>query len=235
MPAMAMLLAAGLGTRMQPLTDRTPKPLIEVGGKALIDWSLDQLAAAEVPQAVINVHHLAPQLIEHLQSRQKPTVVISDETERLLDTGGAIVKALPLLGNQSFFVFGCDTVTLDGNIPALNRLVSAWDPDAWDVLMLVHPMETARGFTGAGDFFMDSDGYLTRRGDAARAPYVYTGIQIIHPRVMENEKAEPFSMNKVWDRAIVSRRMKAVAHDGEWFNVSTPDAVEKMAATLRAR
>lgn len=235
MPKVAMLLAAGLGTRMRPLTEHTPKPLIKVGGKTLIDWSLDQLARAGVPRAVVNVHHLAPQLTTHLKSRTKPAIAISDETGHLLDTGGGIAKALPLLGAEPFFVFGCDTVTLDGEQPALNRLAEKWPPDALDVLMLVHPLETAHGFDGAGDFFMDGAGHLARRGGTARAPYVYTGIQIIHPRVFENEKAEPFSMNKVWDSAIAAHRMKAIVHGGEWFHVGTPEAVGITDAALRTR
>jgi N-acetyl-alpha-D-muramate 1-phosphate uridylyltransferase len=235
MPKTAMLLAAGLGTRMRPLTERTPKPLIKVGGKALIDWSLDQLAAADIQTAVVNVHHLAPRLITHLKSRAKPAVVISDETDRLLDTGGGITKALPLLGPEPFFVFGCDTVTLDGKNPALRRLADEWSGDELDVLMLVHPLETACGFDGPGDFFLNSVGHLSRRGDAAHAPYVYTGIQIVHPRAFKNEMANPFSMNKIWDRAIAARRMKAIVHDGAWFHVGTPDAVDNTDAALRAR
>ncbi len=235
MPATAMLLAAGLGTRMKPLTDRTPKPLIEVGGKALIDWQLDQLGMAGVLHTVVNVHHLAPQITEHLKLRQKPTISISDETKCLLDTGGGIVKALPVIGGDPFFVFSCDTITLDGETPALNRLANAWNPDELDVLMLLHPMETAHGFDGAVDFFRGNDGFLTRRGTPARAPYAYTGIQIMHPRVMTGEKAKPFPMNKVWDRAIATHRLKAVVHDGMWFHVGTPDAVEKTNAALLAR
>lgn len=235
LPKTAMLLAAGLGTRMLPLTEHTPKPLIAVGGKALIDWSLDQLAVANVQSAVVNVHHLAPQLIAHLKTRAKPAVAISDETDRLLDTGGGITKALPLLGPEPFFVFGCDTVTLDGTQPALRRLANAWNADELDALMLLHPLETAHGFDGPGDFFLDNDGYLSRRGDAAKAPYVYTGIQIIHPRAFENEKAGSFSMNKIWDSAIAARRMKAIVHDDAWFHVGAPDSVEKTDAALRAR
>ena len=235
LPQTAMFLAAGLGTRMKPLTEHTPKPLIKVGGKALIDWPLDQLAAAGVPRAVVNVHHLAPQMTAHLKTRHSPTVTISDETAQLLDTGGGLVKALPLLGGEPVFVFGCDTVTLGGATPALTRLADQWNSDELDVLMLVHPMETAHGFDSAGDFFVDAEGHLTRRGAAARAPYAYTGIQIIHPRILAGEKAVPFSMNKLWDKAIAARRLKGVVHDGAWFHVGTPDAVEKTDALLRAQ
>ena len=231
----AMLLAAGLGTRMRPITECTPKPLIKIGGKALIDWPLDQLASENVPRAIVNVHHLAPQIIAHLKVRQKPTTMVSDETERLLDSGGALVKALPLLGAKPFFVFGCDTVMLDGTTPALKRLVSQWNSDALDVLMLVHPMEKAHCFDGAGDFFIDAEGHLTRRGMANHAPYVYTGVQIIHPRILIGESAVPFSMNKLWNKAISARRMKGVIHDGGWFHVSTPDSIEKTNSLLQAQ
>lgn len=221
----AMMLAAGLGTRMRPITDHTPKPLVHVGGKALIDWSLDQLAAAGCERAVVNVHHLAPQLVEHLAARTRPAIVISDETVQLLDTGGGVVKALPLLGDDAFFVFNCDAITRDGSTPMLSRLRAAWDPGALDVLMLVTPMETAHGFDGAGDFFVDADGGMKRRGQAAGAPFVYAGVTILHPRALAGETATPFSMNKVWDKALAAGRMKAIIHDGAWYHVGTPEAV----------
>ena len=221
----AMMLAAGLGTRMRPITDHTPKPLVKVGGKALIDWSLDQLAAAGCERAVVNVHHLASQLVKHLSARQHPAITISDETAALLDTGGGVVKALPLLGNNAFFVFNCDAITLDGATPMLSRMRAAWNPNALDVLMLVTPMETAHGFDGAGDFFVESDGTMKRRGTAPRAPYIYAGVTTMHPRALAGEPAAPFSMNKVWDKALAAGRMKALIHDGAWYHVGTPEAV----------
>lgn len=230
MPNTAMLLAAGLGTRMRPLTDIQPKPLVKVGGKSLIDWTLDQLAAARVNRAVVNVHHFAPLLVEHLKSRRAPEISISDETERLLDTGGGVVKALPMLGTDPFFVFNCDAIIADGKTPMVNRLAAAWDRDvgdgdALDVMMLVHPRATAHGFDGAGDFFVDGDGTMRRRGTAAEAPYVYAGAYILHPRALAGETATPFSMNRVWDRALAAGRMKAIVHDGAWYHVGTPEAV----------
>ena len=231
-PDTAMLLAAGLGTRMRPLTDRVPKPLVEVGGKSLIDWTLDQLAAAQVKRAVVNVHYLAPLLVEHLRDRRAPIVTISDETERLLDTGGGVAKALPLLGSDAFFVFNCDAIIRDGKTPMLNRLAAAWNPTALDVLMLVHPTTTAHGFDGAGDFFVDSDGNMKRRGTASEAPFVYAGAHILHPRVLAQEPPTAFSMNKIWDRAIATGRMKAIVHDGAWYHVGTPQAVGETEALL---
>ncbi len=226
-----MILAAGLGTRMKPITDHMPKPLVKVGGKCLIDWSLDQMAAAGVKRTIVNVHHLAPLLIRHLAPRQRPTIVISDETDRLLDTGGGIVKALPLLGNDPFLVFNGDAIVRDGSAPMLGRLADAWN-ESLDVLMLVQPRETAHGFDGAGDFFVGDEGTLLRRGGAAYAPYVCAGVYILHPRALAAERAEPFSMNKIWDRAIAAGRMKAFVHDGSWFHVGTPGAIGTTEALL---
>jgi len=231
-PKTAMLLAAGLGTRMRPLTDNMPKPLIEVGGKALIDWTLDQIAEAGVETAVVNVHHKAQMLTDHSRGRDKPKIFISDETALLLDTGGGVVKALPLLGDAPFFVLNCDGILLGRPIESLMRI---WKPDEIDIAMLVHPRETAHGFDGAGDFFVDETGHLERRGKANAAPFVYAGAYILHPRVLKNRTPEPFSMNEIWDKAITAGRMKAVVHAGEWFHVGTPDAVGKTDAALRAR
>jgi len=235
MPATAMLLAAGLGTRMRPLTDKMPKPMVKVGGKSLIDWTLDQLAAAGVPRAVVNIHHLAPLLAAHLAHRKKPAIFISDETERLLDTGGGVAKALPLLGSDPFFVFNCDAIICDGETPMLERMAHAWDESKLDVLMLVHPRATAHGFDGAGDFFVDDSGNLTRRGHATEAPYVYAGAYIMHPRILAHEGPEPFSMNSIWDRTIAAGRMKALVHDGAWYHVGTPQAVSETEALLAGR
>ncbi|MBY0509530.1 MAG: nucleotidyltransferase family protein [Rhodospirillaceae bacterium] len=227
----AMLLAAGLGTRMRPITDHTPKPLVKVGGKSLIDYTLDQLAAAKVPKAVVNVHHLAPLLVNHLKHRAAPAVSISDETAALLDTGGGVVKALPLLGGAPFFVFNCDAIIADGKTPMIDQLTSAWDDKALDVLMLVHPRATAYGFDGAGDFFVEN-GVMRRRGAAKEAPYVYAGAYILHPRALAGETPTPFSMNRIWDRAIAASRMRAVIHDGAWYHVGTPEAVTDTDALL---
>lgn len=225
MPSTAMVLAAGLGTRMRPLTLELPKPLVKIAGRTLLDWTLDAAAAAGVSKAVINVHHMGDKIITHTAHRLRPAILISDETERLLDTGGGIVKALPFLGPAPFFVFNGDGILTDGATPMLRRLTDAWDPDQLDVLMLVHPRESAHGFDGAGDFFLSGDGRLHRRGQAANAPFVYAGAYIMHPRVLAGEPAEPFSMNRVWDKAIAADRMSAIAHDGAWFHVGTPEAV----------
>lgn len=225
MPATAMVLAAGLGLRMRPLTLELPKPLIKVAGKTLLDWTLDMAAASGVAKAVINVHHLGDKIITHTARRPRPAVLISDETDRLLDTGGGIVKALPFLGDAPFFVFNGDGILTDGPVPILRRLADGWDSDRLDVLMLVHPRESAHGFDGAGDFFMGGDGRLHRRGAAPSAPFVYAGAYIMHPRILAGETPTPFSMNRVWDKAIAADRMAALVHDGAWFHVGTPEAV----------
>ncbi|MCA0199531.1 MAG: nucleotidyltransferase family protein [Proteobacteria bacterium] len=232
MPKRAMLLAAGLGQRMRPVTDVMPKPMVKVGGKSLIDWTLDALDDAGVPEAVVNVHYLAPLLVKHLAGRARPRVVISDETAQLLDTGGGVTKALPLLGADPFFVCNCDAIVAGGT-PAAARLAGAWT-DALDVLMLVHPRASAHGFDGPGDFFVDAQGRMTRRGTAAEAPYVYAGLFIVHPRAFASAKVEPFSLNKIWNTAIAADRMRAVVHDGRWYHVGTPEAIGET-ETLLAR
>ena len=229
-----MLLAAGLGTRMRPITNHTPKPLVQVAGRALIDWTLDPLAAAGVQQAVVNVHHLPNQMRAHLQGRSKPAIAISDESDLLLDTGGGIVNALPLLGDAPFYVCNCDGILISkpGQPSAFHKLAAVWDPSRLDVVMLLHPAATAHGFDGPGDFFMDSQSALRRRGTSATAPFVYAGVWIVHPRVFAGERAIPFSANRVWDKAIAEGRMIGVAHDGDWYHVGTPEAVPATTALL---
>ena len=230
-PTTAMLLAAGLGSRMRPLTLTTPKPLIVVGGKPLIDWTLDPLIAAGINRAVVNVHYLPDQLRRHLSAR--PEAVVSDESDALLDTGGGVVKALPHLGKSPFFVCNCDGI-LTNATTAFARVAAAWNDDHHDVVMLVHPLKTAHGFDGRGDFFVAADGALRRRGLAVEAPYIYAGVYLMHPRVLAGETAIPFSMNRVWDKAIAAGRMSAVIHDGDWFHVGTPEAVAETNTLLAA-
>lgn len=230
-PKKAMLLAAGLGQRMRPVTDTLPKPLVNVGGKCLIDWTLDSLAASGVSDAVVNVHYLAPLLVRHLAKRSTPRITISDESDQLLDTGGGVTKALPLLGNDPFFVCNCDAIIENAAVPAVARVASRWS-ETLDVVMLVHPRSTAYGFDGVGDFFVDGEGRLKRRSGAPSAPFVYAGLFLIHPRAFAGAKAEPFSLNAIWNAAIAADRMRAVVHDGRWFHVGTPEAIGETAALL---
>ncbi len=233
-PDTVMLLAAGLGTRMRPVSLAMPKPLIPVGGKALIDWCLDLAIAAGLTRAVVNSHYLADQVARHFTAEQRVTVLISDESKRLLDTGGGVVAALPLIGPRPFFVMGTDAVIVDRDIGSFDLLRRAWHDDTVDCVMLLHPRATAQGFDGAGDFSLQADGRVSRRGTAATAPFVYAGIYMMHPRALAGDRAEPFSMNRVWDRLIAQDRLRGVVHDGHWFHVGTPDAIAPTSATLLA-
>ncbi len=237
LPKRAMVLAAGLGLRMRPLTEHCPKPLIEVAGETMLDRALDHLAAAGVDDAVVNVHHLADMTRRHLARRRDrlPEIVICDETAQLLDSGGGVANALPYLGAPPFFVLNGDMVWRDGGASALVRLSSAFDPARMDALLLVMPTADAIGYEGAGDFFLESDGRLTRRGGQKTAPYVFTGIQILHPRLFDDCRIEPFSLNRIYDRALANGRLYGLVHDGVWAHVGTPDAIAAAAAAIAGR
>ncbi len=221
-----MVLAAGLGTRMKPVTDTLPKPLIQVDGRPLIDHALDRLEAAGVTDAVVNTHHLADQVENHLGGRKKPKILFSPEKD-LLDTGGGIAKALPLLGDKPFFAVNADAFLLNGPYDALTRLAGTWDEDAMDGLLLLHSTVEAYGYTGQGDFCADSGGLLTRRPETGVAPWLYTGIQILHPRLFSDPPQGAFSLNLLYDKAIEAKRLYGAVHDGEWFHVGTPEGLEK--------
>jgi MurNAc alpha-1-phosphate uridylyltransferase len=217
----AMLLAAGLGLRMRPLTETLPKPLIAVSGRSLLDHALDHLAAAGVETVVINIHWLGEQIARHVEGRTSPRVVLSHEPA-LLETGGGVVKALPELGDEPFFVVNGDSLWLDGAIPALRRLAEAWRDDQMDALLLMHRTVAAVGYEGAGDFFADPLGRLTRRKPGEIAPHVYAGVHVLHPRLLADAPAGAFSLNLVWDRADAAGRLYGIMHDGLWFHVGTP-------------
>ena len=220
-----MVLSAGLGTRMRPLTDKTPKPLIQVQGRAMLDWALDHLAAAGVEQAVVNVHHHPDQIEAHVASRRNPSVIISDERERLLETGGGTVQALPHLGQDPFFLMNGDAVWRNGTTPALDRLASAWNDEAMDALLLVILSAAANGYDGHGDFNVTTEGFVSRRPEREEAPFVFTGVQLIHPRAFAGFVAEPFSLNRVFDQLLEDNRLHALIHDGDWFHVGTPESI----------
>ncbi len=225
-PNTAMVLAAGRGRRLGAIGETTPKPLVRVAGKALLDHVLEELAAAGVSEAVVNVHHLAEQVRAHTAQRDptlQPRVTLSDETEELLDTGGGVARALPLLGAKTFIVVASDVIRTGRG---LERLAAAWDDRRMDAVMLLHSMETAVGFDGAGDFFLGEDGRPIRRGDAEAAPFVYAGLFICHARLYDAAPAGPFSNNVVWDRAIAAGRLFAVVDDGAWYHVGTPAGIE---------
>ena len=233
-PRTAMVLAAGFGVRMKPLTDRIPKPLVKVGGRPLIDHVLDRLADAGVAQAIVNVHYLADVLMRHLASRQVPEIVISDEREQLLETGGGVVKALPLLGTQPFFHVNSDTIWIDGVKPNLAALADGFDRAGMDALLLLAPTITSIGYAGRGDYSMAPDGRLTRRGERDVVPFVYSGAAIFSPALFAGAPAGPFSLTRLFDRAEEAGRLHGLRLEGTWMHVGTPEAVGEAEKALLA-
>ncbi len=217
----AMVLAAGRGVRLKPLTETTPKPLVAVAGRTLLDRALDRFAAMEL--VVVNAHHLADQVADHLHGRTQPPTMLSRETD-LLDTGLGVKNALGDLGASPFFISSADILITTGAAgDPLDRLAAAWDDGAMDALLLLQPRDEAGGFRAAGDFDLDRHGRPTRRGDAPAADYVYASTQLVHPRLFAGSPDEPFSFNLLWDKAISAGRLFAVVHDGGWFTVDTPE------------
>ena len=225
-PRRAMVLAAGLGTRMRPFNGHIPKPLVQVGGKPLVDYVLDRLADAGVERAVVNVHHLADQLERHLAQRQRPEIVISDERSELLGTAGGVVKALPELGIAPFFHVNSDTIWIDGVTPNLRRLAAAFDPARMDALLLLATSISSIGYTGRGDFAMGPDGRLKRRGEREVVPFIYSGAAILTPAFLAGVAPGPSSMSPLFDRAIENERLYGLRLEGLWMHVGTPDAVK---------
>lgn len=225
MPKTAMVMAAGYGTRLRPYTDTVPKPLVKVLGVPMIDVVLDRLVAAGVERAVVNLHHLGEKIRDHLKSRKNIEIIFSEEPE-ILETGGGIVKALPLLGAAPFFAVNAKIIWLNGRADALERLAAAWSDAEMDALLLLQATVSAVGYDGRGDFLMDQNGRLARREEWRVAPLVYAGIQILHPRLFKDPPKGAFSTNVVWDRAIEQGRLFGIRHDGEWYHVSTPKHLE---------
>lgn len=234
-PDTAMVLAAGLGKRMRPLTATRPKPLVEVAGRPLIDHALARLRAAGVAKAVVNVHYLPDAIEAHLKNRvQGIEITISDERKRLLETGGGLVKALPLIDADPFLVVNSDNLWVDGPVDALKLLASGWDDARMDALLLLVPLWRAHCHAGRGDFHMSATGKLRRRRPHGIAPFVYTGIQIVSKRLFAGELPEgPFSTNLLWDRAIEAGRCYGAVHQGLWFDVGRPESVRKTEDILR--
>ena len=224
-PKRAMVLAAGIGKRMRPLTVTVPKPLIEVAGRALIDHSLDRLERAGVETVVVNVHYLADLVRAHLARRKRPAVVISDERAELLDTGGGIAKALPLLGNDPFYLLNSDSFWIEGARGNLDWLAAAWDDARMDALLMLAPTVKAVGYHGRGDFRMDPAGKLYRRGEREVVPFAYAGAAILHPRLFDGCPAGAFSLNRLFDRAIEAERLIGMRMDGLWLHIGTPEAI----------
>jgi N-acetyl-alpha-D-muramate 1-phosphate uridylyltransferase len=229
-PKSAMVLAAGLGTRLRPLTDARPKPLVEVAGQPLIFHALDRLALAGVERAVVNLHY-KPEMIEAaLAGRTRPRIALSHEAE-LLETGGGVKKALPLLG-ETFFTLNGDVFWLDGVTPVLARLAQYFDGKRMDALLLMQRTVGAVGYDGLGDYFLDPLGIPRRRGEREIAPYIFAGIQILHRRLFDGVEDIVFSLKKLYDRAEDAGRLGAIIHDGEWFHIGTPEGLEATHARL---
>lgn len=229
----AMVMAAGLGKRMRPLTATQPKPMVRVAGKPLIDHALDRLADAGVARAVVNVHYLADALEAHLAARSTPAVTISDERAELLETGGGMIRALPHLPDP-FFCLNADNIWLDGPRNAFQDLSRRWDPAKMDALLLVVPHSRALNFRGEGDFTMDPLGRLTRRKPGRVAPYIYTGIQLVSHRLLRDAPSGKFSTNLLWDRAAQEGRLFGASFTGLWFEVGTPQSIAPTEEVLRS-
>jgi N-acetyl-alpha-D-muramate 1-phosphate uridylyltransferase len=233
-PRRAMVLAAGFGERMRPITDTVPKPLVKVGGKAMLDFVLDRLAAAGVERAVVNVHYLADQIEQHLAGRKAPQIVISDERAKLLNTGGGVVKALGELGREPFFHVNSDTIWIDGVKSNLTRLAEAFDPTSTDALLLLAAASSSIGYSGRGDFTMEPDGKLRRRQEQQIAPYVYAGAAIFAPALFVGAPEGAFSLTRLFDKAAETGRLHGLRLDGVWMHVGTPDAIALAEAAIKA-
>jgi MurNAc alpha-1-phosphate uridylyltransferase len=221
----AMVLAAGFGQRMRPLTLTRPKPLVEVAGKALIDYGFERLREAGVSTAIVNVHYLPDQIETWAKRQAAPKILISDERAEILDTGGGVGLALPLLGETPFFVINSDSFWIDDGEPALDRLRKAWDDSAMDCLLLLSPLSRTVGYDGSGDFVRDETGRLQRKGKAEGEALAYIGGYLVSPRLFANAPHGKFSMNLLWDRAIASGRLFGLEHTGRWLHVGTPEAI----------
>ncbi len=224
-PQRAMILAAGIGKRMRPITATVPKPLVEVNGRALIDYGLDRLERAGVETVVVNIHYLPDLLKAHVSRRPHPAVVISDERDGLLDTGGGVAKALPHFRGEPFYVINSDSFWMEGPRPNLDWLAGAWNGDRMDALLLLASTVRSVGYHGRGDFRMDPAGRLSRRPEREVAPFAYAGAGIFHPRLFENCPEGAFSLNRLFDKAIEAERLFGVRMDGTWLHVGTPETI----------
>lgn len=229
----AMLMAAGLGKRMRPLTATRPKPMVKVAGKPLIDHALERLEAGGIERTVVNVHYLPDALIAHVRARKSPMeILISDERAKLLETGGGLVRALPLLGDAPFICANSDNIWIDGPQDSIHMLGAHWDDEKMDALLLLVPHARANCHKGPGDFHMDDLGLISRRRSGRLAPFVFTGVQLVSPRLLRDPPSDAFSTNFFWSRAIEERRLYGVSHEGLWFDIGSPGAIPKAEAII---
>lgn len=228
----AMLLAAGHGLRMRPLTLTRPKPLVEISGKPLIDYAMDRLRAAGITEVIINVHYLPEQIENWARQQMSPHIVISDERNDLLDTGGGIAHALEHFDGTPFFVLNSDSFWLEGAIPALGRLAEDWQDEKMDCLLLLCPLERTVGYAGKGDFLVNELGQVARRQKDDLNALAYAGAYAVHPRMFVDAPQRKFSMNELWNRAITNGKLYGLVHDGLWFHVGEPSSIPLAEAVL---
>ncbi|MEH6789636.1 nucleotidyltransferase family protein [Parasphingorhabdus sp.] len=229
----AMIMAAGLGTRMRPLTDDRPKPLVEVAGRPMIDHCLDKLARAGVETVIVNVHYRADQMEAHLAALPFPgKILVSDERVQLMETGGGLVQAEPLIAAETFFCLNSDNLWTDGPVSSLHRLAQAWDDQKMDALLLLVQRSAAHNYQGAGDFHLDSENRISRKLAGQEAPLIFSGIQLLSRRLLRDPPSGPFSTNMLWQRAIGEGRLHGLIHEGQWFEVGSPEAIAPTEAAL---
>ena len=230
-----MVLAAGLGTRLRPITDMVPKPLVKVASRSLLDHAIDRLIASGVKTVVINTHYLSAQIERHIADRNDILTIISSEKASLLETGGGVKKALGNFSGEPFYVLNADVFWLNGPTLTLNRMAEHWDDSKMDVLLLLHSTVEAYGYNGVGDFYIDSIGKISRRVENSVTPYLFTGIQIIHPRAFEGAPSGAFSLNVIYDKVIEADRLFGIVHDGEWFHIGTPKGLAEADSYMAQR
>ncbi len=234
-PTQAMVLAAGLGLRMRPITNKTPKPLIKVNKRTLIDHALDRLVEGGVTDVVVNLHYFGEQIERHLGLRNDLNIAYSWEAEERLETGGGIKQALKQLGPDPFWVVNSDSVWLNGPTDTMLRMRQIWNEECMDGLLLLHSTVDAYGYNGKGDFNADAVGKLTRKQENEVTPWLYTGIQLLHPRLFKGAPDGPFSLNVLYDQALENERLYGMVHDGEWFEVGTPEGLGQVEEYMKYR
>ncbi|MEE3000289.1 MAG: nucleotidyltransferase family protein [Pseudomonadota bacterium] len=234
-PKKAMVLAAGLGRRLRPITNNLPKPLVKIANRTLLDHTLDHLVAAGVECAVVNVHYLADQIKRHLNSRKDLEIIISSEELSLLETGGGVKKVIKKFNDEPFYISNADVFWLNGPTTVLERMIEQWDETRMDALLMLHATVEAYGYSGDGDFEVDANGKLSRRIEREITPYLFSGVQIIHPRIFENTPDGKFSLNVIYDKGIEADRLYGVVHDGEWFHIGTPEGLAEVESYMGQR
>ena len=231
----AIILSAGFGKRMLPLTKFKPKPMIKVGNKMLIDYLLDDLHQKEINNIIVNLHYKALILHKYLSKRIHPQILFSDETKKLLDTGGGVKATLPMIKDDIFFVINCDGLWKNGLEEVIEKLTLSWDNNKTDVIMCLVKKDNTYGYSGNGDFFISEDNQPIRPQKNEEAPYIYSGIQLVHKRLFEKEEKTIFSFNLLWNKALKNHRVRVILHDDEWFHVGTPEMVDITSKALLKR